>query len=45
MLCLKAAPERSAVTALQDAIVGREIVKAKGQQAYIVYPDGQAVRA
>jgi uncharacterized protein (DUF1697 family) len=41
MLCLKAAPERSAVTALQDAIVGREIVKAKGQQAYIVYPDGQ----
>jgi len=41
MLCLKAAPERSAVTALQDAIVGREIVKAKGPQAYIVYPDGQ----
>jgi uncharacterized protein (DUF1697 family) len=41
MLCLKAAPERAAVTALQDAIVGREIVKAKGQQAYIVYPDGQ----
>jgi uncharacterized protein (DUF1697 family) len=40
MLCLKAAPERTAVTALQDAIVGREIVKAKGQQAYIVYPDG-----
>jgi len=41
MLCLKAAPGRSAVTALQDAIVGREIVKAKGPQAYIVYPDGQ----
>jgi len=41
MLCLKAAPERAAVTALQAAIVGREIVKAKGHQAYIVYPDGQ----
>lgn len=40
MLCLKAAPERAAVTALQEAIVGREIVKARGPQAYIVYPDG-----
>jgi len=39
--CLKAAPERAAVAALQDAIVGREIVKAKGPQAYIVFPDGQ----
>lgn len=39
--CLKAVPERAAVAALQDAIVGREIVKAKGQQAYIFFPDGQ----
>jgi uncharacterized protein (DUF1697 family) len=40
MLCLKTAPERASVTALQNAVVGREVVKAKGQQAYIVYPDG-----
>lgn len=40
VLCLKAAPERAALTALQDAITGREVVKAKGPQAYIVYPDG-----
>lgn len=28
------------VTALQNAIVGREVVRAKGRCAYIVYPDG-----
>jgi uncharacterized protein (DUF1697 family) len=28
------------VTALQKAIVGREIVRAKGRCAYVVYPDG-----
>jgi uncharacterized protein (DUF1697 family) len=28
------------VTALQNAIVGRELVRAKGRCAYIVYPDG-----
>jgi uncharacterized protein (DUF1697 family) len=28
------------VTALQKAIVGREIVRAQGRSAYIVYPDG-----
>jgi uncharacterized protein (DUF1697 family) len=28
------------VTALQKAIVGREVVRAKGRCAYIVYPDG-----
>jgi uncharacterized protein (DUF1697 family) len=28
------------VAALQAAITGREIVRAKGRQAYIVYPDG-----
>ena len=26
--------------ALQDAIKGREVVKARGKQAYFVYPDG-----
>jgi uncharacterized protein (DUF1697 family) len=41
MLCLKDAPARSAVTALQAAIVGREVVRANGREAYIVYPDGQ----
>ena len=28
------------VTALQKAIVGREVVRAKGQCLYIVFPDG-----
>jgi uncharacterized protein (DUF1697 family) len=28
------------VDALQKAIKGRETVKAKGRQAYFVYPDG-----
>ena len=28
------------VAALQKAIVGREVVRAKGRCAYIVYPDG-----
>jgi uncharacterized protein (DUF1697 family) len=40
VLFLKDAPPRTAVTALQDAIVGREVVKAVGRQAYMVYPDG-----
>jgi uncharacterized protein (DUF1697 family) len=40
VMCLKAAPERAAVTSLQETIVGREVVKTKGTQAYIVYPDG-----
>ena len=30
----------AAVAALQKAIVGREVVRAKGRCAYIVYPDG-----
>ena len=37
---LKNAPQRSNVSALQDAIVGRERVNVRGQCAYIVYPDG-----
>jgi len=37
---LKAAPDRAAVLALQNAITGREVVRVKGRHAYIVYPDG-----
>ena len=40
MMCLKDAPPPAAVKALQAAIRGREVVKAKGPQAYFVYPDG-----
>ena len=40
LMCLKDAPGRDAVTALQKAIVGRETVRAGGRHAYIVYPDG-----
>ena len=38
---LKEAPSAKAVKALQAAIVGREVVRAVGKQAYITYPDGQ----
>ena len=37
---LKDAPDREQVTALQKAITGREVVRAKGRHAYVVYPDG-----
>jgi uncharacterized protein (DUF1697 family) len=37
---LKAAPPASAVTALRQAIKGRERVEVAGRQAYFVYPDG-----
>jgi uncharacterized protein (DUF1697 family) len=37
---LKDAPQRADVTALQHAIVGREMVNVRGRCAYIVYPDG-----
>lgn len=40
MMCLKDTPPPAAVKALQAAIRGREVVKAKGPQAYFVYPDG-----
>ncbi len=40
LMCLKDAPSPAAVTALQQAIKGREVVKVKGRHAYIVYPDG-----
>lgn len=40
VMCVKAAPERGAVAALQAAIAGPELVRADGRQAYVVYPDG-----
>ena len=40
VVCLKDAPARGGVAALQAAIKGREVVKTKGKQAFAVYPDG-----
>jgi uncharacterized protein (DUF1697 family) len=40
VMFLKEAPKREDVTALQRAIKGREVVRAKGRHAYVVYPDG-----
>ena len=40
MMCLRDAPSPAQVKALQAAITGREVVKAKGKHAYFVYPDG-----
>lgn len=40
LMCLKTAPGPAAVKALQDAIKDREVVRAKGPQAYFLYPDG-----
>jgi uncharacterized protein (DUF1697 family) len=40
VMLLKDAPDPKSVTALQDAIKGREVVRAGGRQAYLVYPDG-----
>jgi uncharacterized protein (DUF1697 family) len=39
-MCLKASPPADRVAALQAAIRGREVVRAAGRHAYIVYPDG-----
>jgi len=41
VMALKDAPARGAVAALQSAIKGREVVRAKGREAFITYPDGQ----
>ena len=41
VMALKDAPARGAVVALQGAIKGREVVRAKGREAFITYPDGQ----
>lgn len=40
VLFLKEKPDRNDVAALQAAITGREVVRAKGRHAYAVYPDG-----
>jgi len=40
VLLLKGAPDRGHLTALEQAIVGREVIRAGGRQLYIVYPDG-----
>jgi uncharacterized protein (DUF1697 family) len=38
--CLKGAPSRSQVTALEKSIVGREVCRVRGRDMYVVYPDG-----
>ncbi|MDH4065879.1 MAG: DUF1697 domain-containing protein, partial [Acidobacteriota bacterium] len=40
VMCLRAAPGRAALSALQGAITGRELVRVRGREAYVVYPDG-----
>ena len=40
LMCLKDAPGKADVNALQAAIVGREVVQADGRHLYIVFPDG-----
>ena len=40
LMCLRNAPTAPQVAVLQAAIKGREVVKARGKQAYFVYPDG-----
>lgn len=40
VMFLRGAPDRKRVTALESAVVGREVIHAKGRQLYIVYPDG-----
>ncbi len=40
VMLLKEPPRRNEVKALQAAISGREVVRADGRQAYVVYPDG-----
>lgn len=40
VMCLKCVPDRAAVAALQASIKGREVVRANGAHAYLVYPDG-----
>lgn len=40
VMCLKQAANPEQVKALQSAIRGREVVRAEGRHAYLVYPDG-----
>jgi uncharacterized protein (DUF1697 family) len=40
VMCLKSVPKPSAVTALGAALRGPEVLRARGRELYIVYPDG-----
>ena len=40
VVCLEHAPATRAVAALQSSIAGPELIRARGKQAYAVYPDG-----
>jgi uncharacterized protein (DUF1697 family) len=40
VMALKKGPAPADVEALQAAIVGREVVRAVGRHAYLIYPDG-----
>jgi uncharacterized protein (DUF1697 family) len=40
VMVLKDAADAAAAAALQKAITGRELVRAKGREVYITYPDG-----
>src|SRR5206468_8440174 len=40
VMFLKDAPAANAVEALQAAVKGREVIRHKGRELYIVYPDG-----
>ena len=40
VMCLREAPGRDRLDALEEAIVGRELVRGAERQLYIVYPDG-----
>jgi uncharacterized protein (DUF1697 family) len=40
VMVLKDAPTSQSVDALQRSIKGRELVRSRGRQAYITYPDG-----
>jgi uncharacterized protein (DUF1697 family) len=40
VMAFKRAPKSGDVKALQAAITGREVVRAEGPHAYLVYPDG-----
>jgi uncharacterized protein (DUF1697 family) len=40
VMFLKAAPKAGDIKTAQDAIVGRETLRADGRQIYIVYPEG-----
>jgi uncharacterized protein (DUF1697 family) len=40
VIFLKDAPGANAVAALQAAVKGREVIRHKGRELYIVYPDG-----